>query len=118
MKNALIGIATAIALSGSLASCVVYEPYPYGAPQPGPSTFDRSWNAALGAMTDQGVQVNVQDRATGRIEGRRGGITMRSNVLTQADGKVRVEFNAGGTLSEDPSLPDRVSRAYDARMGR
>ena len=43
---------------------------------------------------------------------------MKSRVLTQADGKVRVEFNAGGALSEDPGLPDRISRAYDARMGR
>jgi hypothetical protein len=118
MKRALITIVAAIALSGSLTACVVYEPYPYGAPPPGPSAFDRSWNAALGAMSDQGVQVNVQDRATGRIEGKRGAITMRSNVVTQADGKVRVEFNASGSLSEDPSLPDRVSRAYDARMGR
>ena len=102
-----------------LAACVVYDPYPYSpAPSPGPSAFDRSWSAATGALRDQGVQVGTEDRATGVIDGRRGGINVKTRVFTQADGKVRVEFNASGTLSEDPALPDRISRSYEARMGR
>jgi hypothetical protein len=52
------------------------------------------------------------------IDGRRGGINVKARLMTQADGAVRVEFNASGAMSEDPSLPDRISRAYDARMGR
>ena len=102
-----------------LAGCVVYDPYYpyYGAPG-GPSAFDRSWSAAVGAMHDQGVQIGVEDRANGVIEGRRGGLTVAARVATQADGRVRVEFNTRGQLSEDPGLSDRVSRSYDARMGR
>ena len=110
-------IAVLAALS-ALSGCVVYEPYPGYAAPTGPGVFDRSWNAALGAFADQGVPVSVQDRTNGVIEGRRGNITVRSRVVTQADGRVRVEFNTGGALSEDPGLPDRMSRAYDARMGR
>ena len=100
----------------ALAGCVVYEPvYVGGGTQ---ATFERSWNAAVGAFHDTGVTLSTQDRAAGVIEGRRGGITVQSRVVTQADGKVRVEFNTTGNLAEDRSLPDRMSRAYDARMGR
>ena len=109
-------LAALLAAALLLAGCVVYDPY-YPA-HAGPSVFDRSWNAALGAFSDQGVQATAVDRTNGVINGRKGGINMNARVLTQADGRVRVEFNAGGALSEDPGLPDRVSRAYDARMGR
>ena len=102
-----------------LAGCVVYDPYyPYGAPPPGPSKFDRAWNAAAGALQDQGVAIGNQDRGAGVIQGRRGGINVNARLMTQADGSVRVEFNTSGAMSEDPSLPDRISRSYDARMGR
>jgi hypothetical protein len=106
----------AMAALMALAGCVVYEPVYMGGGTP--ATFERSWNAAAGAFQDQGVAVSVQDRASGVIEGRRGGITVKARVATQADGKVRVEFNTAGALSEDPGLPERMSRAYDARMGR
>jgi hypothetical protein len=116
--NAILSRLAALAvLAVTLSACVVYDPYPYGAP-PGPSTFDRSWNAAVGALGDQGVGITNQDRGGGVINGRKGGINVMARVVTQADGRVRVEFNAGGALSEDPGLPDRISRAYDARMGR
>ena len=118
MKIALARIAVVLVTLATVAGCVVYDPYyPYGSP-PGPSTFDRSWNAASGAMRDQGLQIMVEDRTLGVIEGRRGGINVKTRVFTQADGKVRVEFNAGGALSEDSRLPDRLSQSYEARMGR
>ena len=110
--RAIATLATAFALAG----CVVYEPVVVGGGTP--ATFERSWNAAVGSYHDQGVSITAQDRASGVIEGRKGGITVKSRVATQADGKVRVEMNTGGTLSEDPGLPERMSRAYDARMGR
>jgi hypothetical protein len=106
----------------TLGGCYVYDPYyPYGHPPPGASpaaTYDRAWNAALGAMRDQGVDIAGEDRSNGVIDGRRGGVNVRSRVVTQADGRVRVEFNMSGAMSEDPGLADRISRAYDARMGR
>jgi hypothetical protein len=100
----------------TLSACVVYEPVYTGGGTP--ATYERAWNAALGSYADQGVAITAQDRTTGVIEGRKGGLTVKSRVVTQADGKVRVEMNTGGSLSEDPGLPDRMSRAYDARMGR
>jgi hypothetical protein len=100
----------------ALGACVVYEPVYTGGGTP--ATFERSWNAAVGSYHDQGVQITVQDRASGVIEGRKGNLTVKSRVFAQADGKVRVEMNTGGAVSEDPGLPDRMSRAYDARMGR
>ena len=112
LARILAALATAVAITG----CVVYEPVVVGGGTP--ATYERAWNAALGSYADQGVQITAQDRANGMIEGRRGGITVRSRVVTQADGKVRVEMNTGGALSEDPGLPERMSRAYDARMGR
>lgn len=116
MNAILARLAATLALAFTLAACVVYEPYPY--PGSGPGTYDRAWNAALGAFSDQGVQVTAVDRTNGVIDGRKGGINVKARVVTQADGRVRVELNAGGALSEDPGLPDRVSRAYDVRMGR
>jgi hypothetical protein len=116
MKKQLAAFLIALA---PLAGCVVYDyppPY-YGAPG-GPSAFDRSWSAAVGAMHDLVVQIGVEDRASGVIEGRRGGLTVAARLNQQADGRVRVEFNTRGQLSEDPGLSDRVSRSYDARMGR
>ena len=109
------------AMAVTLGACVVYDPYyPYGYPPPnaGPSAYDRSWNAAVGSMRDQGVEITRHDSAAGLIEGRRGGITVTTRVATQADGRVRVETNTGGNLSEDPGLSERLSRSYDARMGR
>jgi hypothetical protein len=64
------------------------------------------------------VQIAIADRTAGIIEGRRGNLTVKARVLTQADGRIRVEFNTGGNLSEDPGLSDRISRSYDVRMGR
>jgi len=112
-------IAVLCAALFALAGCVVYDPYyPYGHPPSGPSKFDRSWSAAVGALQDQGVQIGNQDRTSGMIDGRRGGINVKARLVTTADGGVRVEFNASGAMSEDPALPDRISRSYDARMGR
>jgi hypothetical protein len=116
MKSFVARVIAAIAVAAGLSACVVYEPVYVGGGTP--ATYERSWNAAVGAFQDQGVPIAVQDRTNGVIEGRRGGISVKARVVTQADGRVRVEFNTGGALAEDPGLPERMSRAYDARMGR
>jgi GH25 family lysozyme M1 (1,4-beta-N-acetylmuramidase) len=64
------------------------------------------------------VQITSEDRANGVIRGRRGRIDVSANVRTQADGSVRVQFNTAGATAQDPTLIDRISRAYDQRMGR
>ena len=115
VNSYIVRIVAVIASLLALSACVVYEPV-YGGGTP--ATYERAWNAAVGSYHDQGVAITSQDRTTGVIEGRKGALTVKSRVVTQADGKVRVEMNTGGTLSEDPGLPERMSRAYDARMGR
>ena len=119
LKTFITRIAAALALATGLAACV-YDPcYPYGCTQPGaPASFDRSWNAAMLALQDQGVSIKSEDKAAGVIQGQRGGMTVLTRLNRQADGSVRVEFNVGGNLSEDRDLPNRISRSYDARMGR
>ena len=81
-----------------------------------PANYDRSFNAALGAMQDQGLAIQRQDAAGGVIVGMRNDATLTANLSRQADGSVRVAFNA--TNSREPDLVDRVTRSYQARMGR
>jgi hypothetical protein len=99
-----------------LAGCVAYEPVPV-APAP-PSTFDRAWNAALGAAQDAGVQTFSAEPATGLIRGVKDGIDVTVAVARQADGSVRVQFDAKGQTQRDPGLSSRFSQAYERRMGR
>ena len=110
--GAVIAGFVAVAATMNLAGCVVYEPVPAA-----PSTFDRSWDAAVGAMQDQGVAIQNQDRASGAIRGVRGSVGVTTFVRTQADGRVRVEINTtnGGS---DPNLAERISASYERRMGR
>ena len=122
MKKTLITRSiVALAFSAALAGCVVYDPYyPYGHPA-GPSptaSFDRSWNAAVGALQGEGVVIKQQDRGAGVIEGTLGGLSVTARVLTQADGRVRVEFNTSGGGAASQQLAERISRSYDNRMGR
>lgn len=90
----------------------------YGAPPPGPSTYDRAYNAMLGAMSDQGVQIADANQAAGMITGQRGGITVIAQVTPQADGTTKVDFRTKGDTNRDPQLIDRISASYNARMGR
>ncbi len=110
---AMLKAVSVVAGSLALAACVVYEPAPIQAP----STYDRAWAAAIGAMQDQGVTINEQDRASGVLRGSRGAAGVTAVVSTRQDGRVQVEFNATGT-SSDPGLVDRISESYNRRMGR
>jgi hypothetical protein len=98
----------------TLMGCVVYEPVP----APAPSTFERSWSAALGAAQEEGVQISFEDRINGVIKGYRGEQELTINIRTEAGGNVRVEMSARGPKGSDPGLAGRISRAYDRRMGR
>jgi hypothetical protein len=101
----------------SAASCTYYVA-PGATTVTAPASFDRSWSAAVGALQDQGVEISVEDRASGMIRGRRGGIDVIANVRSQADGSVRVQFDSSGATAQDPTLLQRVSSSYDRRMGR
>lgn len=99
------------------AGCTYYQTVPVAAPS-GAATFDRSWNAALGAAHDLGVSVTSANRTSGIIYGTTATDDVTISVLTQADGRVRVEFNVKGPAGSDTDLVNRLSSAYEARMGR
>ena len=109
----VLGLAAGVALLGG---CVVYEPVPVARSQP--ASFDRSWNAAVSAMREQGVTITQEDRGAGIVRGTRGGINVTGSVRPQADGSVRVQFDTTGATGGDPTLIDRITRSYQAFMGR
>ena len=113
LRVSLVSILGSLAVAG----CVVYEPVPVYPPAV-PSNFDRAWNAALGGVQDAGVQVASADPATGLIRGAKDGIDVTVVVARQADGRVRVQFDAKGPTQRDPGLSNRFSQAYERRMGR
>lgn len=116
MKSLIIAIACATSLA-ALSGCTYYVAP--GTPVPGypnPSTFDRSFSAASGAMRDHGLAITVEDRAGGTVVGRQGEGTVTATLRQQPDGSVRVQFDSSKV--SDPQLIDRISRSYDQRMGR
>jgi hypothetical protein len=111
---------SAFALALLVGGCVAT---PYGvpsapAPAPGPSTFNRSWDAALGAAADAGVQVTSADRASGRISGSKAGEPVVIMLLAQSDGSVRVSSDAPTSTETNPTLDERWLASYQRRMGR
>jgi hypothetical protein len=107
---------TGLFAAALLGGCVVYEPVPAGYSRP--ASFDRSFNAAVAAMRDQGVTVTQEDRGAGIVRGARGSINVTAQVRPQSDGSVRVQFDTSGATGSDPTLIDRVTRSYNAQMGR
>ena len=117
LKGPVISVLLSLVILGG---CYVY-PYPQPGPYPyyyGPSTYDRSWNAALDAMRDTGVGIVSTDYNGGVIRGTRNGIDATVRIQGQADGRVRVEFHTSGPSGQDPALADQIYRAYERRMGR
>ena len=108
------GLLAAVLISGCVA-------YPYGypaAPPPAVSNFDRSWDAALGAAADAGVQVTRADRGAGRILGSKAGAAVEIGLQTRADGSLQVSFDAPSSKEANPTLQQRWLSAYERRMGR
>ena len=113
---ALARFALIAAVSCIVTGCVVYQPVP--ASTPAVSSFDQSWNAAVGALQDVGVRIQSEDRTRGVITGATVSRDVTITVATQADGRVRVEISARGPQGGDANLANDISRAYDRRMGR
>ena len=115
VRSWLVSMTAVVGLA--LSGCTYYVPPP-GTVVPGaPASFDRSFSAASGAMRDQGLAISVEDRSSGTIIGKaQAGGTVTAGVRQQADGSVRVQFDASGL--RDTDLINRVSRSYDQRMGR
>jgi hypothetical protein len=114
-KNAIL-TALLFATAVSLAGCVVYEPVVVGPTVQ--ERFDRSFAAAAGAMSDQGLAITSQDRGAGTIRGTKDGAVIVASLQTLADGSIQVRFDSSGASGNDPNLIHRVSSSYDRRMGR
>ncbi|MDO6386339.1 MULTISPECIES: hypothetical protein [unclassified Uliginosibacterium] len=115
LRSALLAALT----TSVLAACVYYESPPGpGQLSASPSNFERAWYGALAAAQDAGITLSSQDQASGVIRGSREGIAVTIQVWRQADGSVRVQFDAKGPVERDPDLSQRFSQAYDRRTGR
>jgi hypothetical protein len=106
-----------IVLTALVAGCVVYEPV-YVPSSSYSSSYDRVWDSCLGAAEDAGVKITSADRSTGTIRGVTSSSDVTILVISQADGKTRVEFSSKGPKGQDPDLNDRFTRFYNRRMGR
>lgn len=115
MKRRLLGL---ICIGLLITNCTYYQPASTVYVTKPADSFDRSWNAVVGALQDQGVRITSQDRSSGIVRGTRNDINVTANVRTQADRRVRVEFNTSGATATDPELIDRITRSYNQRMGR
>ncbi len=105
--NAARRIFSLLLVAVGLAACVAYEPVPV-------DPVEAPWRAAIGAMQDNGLQVVTADRGSGVIHGTRGGAEGTIVVRMRNDGRVGVEINSKG----DPALTQRLTDAYNRRMGR
>ncbi|HEY1327361.1 MAG TPA: hypothetical protein VGI14_10515 [Casimicrobiaceae bacterium] len=110
-------VATLLVVACCLSACVVYEPVPVSQPTT-QQRFDRSWAAAAGAMSDEGVTITQQDHGSGVIRGTRGNALVTASVQTLADGRIQVKFDAVGPSGSDTAFVHRLSDTYDRRMGR
>jgi pyruvate kinase len=95
---------------------VYYPSAPPPAPRPAP-TFDRAWNAVLGALHENGVRVASADFATGVIRGTKDRTDLFVSVARQANGTIQLEIEAKGPQGRDAGLASRISEAYQRRMG-
>lgn len=111
MSRLLRVAGTLIALV-SLAGCVVYEP------APAPDPFQTSWRAATGAIGDAGLTLVTADQATGTIRGTRGSVEGLIAIRGRHDGRIGVKITARDPDRADPTLVQRLTDAYNRRMGR
>jgi hypothetical protein len=114
----------ALAPLAVLAGCYV-APYPYPTTVTPPPTvtraapsFDKSWDAALGAAADAGIDITSADKGAGRITGRKAGAAVAITLTRQSDNSLQVAFDAPDSKESNPSLSDRWLAAYQRRMGR
>jgi hypothetical protein len=112
----LLALAAVLPFAACAETPVTPEPQPQVVMTP--PSFNRSFDAALGAASDVGVEVRSADRAAGRITGTKAGVEVTISLLRQADGTLKVAFSSPGSPETNPKLGDRWISAYERRMGR
>jgi hypothetical protein len=117
-KTVTVGVALA---TGLLLQACYYPPPPTPVVvQKSPAEkFEASWQAARGAASDVGVSINREDRATGTLQGTKGSSNVNITVAPRNDGTVQVAVSVTApTPAESADLKNRVTNAYQRRMGR
>ena len=107
-----------VATSALIAGCVIAPPPSYPIIVSAPPSFDRSWDAALGAAQDAGVQVTLADRTGGLITGTKAGAAVTIELRRLSDNSLQVRFSAPDSKEINPKLDERLLSAYNRRMGR
>jgi hypothetical protein len=107
-----------VAASALIAGCVYSPPPSYPVVVSPAANYDRSWDAALGAAADVGIEVTLADRPVGRITGAKAGATVTIELLLLSDRSLQVKFAAPDSKERSPTLGDRWLSAYNRRMGR
>jgi hypothetical protein len=94
-------------------------PAPVPAPRPIQERFETSWQAARGAASDAGVRITHEDRASGTLRGEKDSSSVSITVVPQADQTIQVGFSVtGGGSFQETNLKERLTQAYQRRMGR
>jgi hypothetical protein len=65
-----------------------------------------------------GLTGSAPDRATIIIRRNTSSSEVNISVISQADGKIRVEFSSKGFKGQDPHLNNQFTHFYNRRMGR
>ena len=107
-----------VVVSALIAGCIYAPPPSYPVVVSRPPNYDRSWDAALGAAEDAGVQVTLADRANGRITGTKAGAAVTIELRQLADRSLEVRCSAPDSKEINPKLGDLWLSAYNRRMGR
>ena len=103
----LLGLCTAL-----LAACGTAAPPTHFDSH---ANFNRTFDWALGAMTDQKLVLSVQDRRGGRIVGETGGETITATLQPMHDGTLRVSFVPQNDTPAALALQRSVADRYMAR---
>ncbi len=118
-KSLFFVVGSLLLMSVQLGGCYYYAgPPPVVGPAPSTSSYDTTWNSALRAAEDVGVQISSVDQGAGAIYGRRGPVDVKVLVTRQSDGRTRVELSMKGENQETQNLSNDFFAAYDRYMGR
>ncbi|MBN8509544.1 MAG: hypothetical protein J0L57_13160 [Burkholderiales bacterium] len=115
-------LAVLAAVFGLLGGCAGTSARP---PTPAPTSpiaeshlsFDRTFDLARAALSDQKLAIEKQDRRTGVIVGTDGAVAVTATLEPIREGPIRVTFRQQPE-GADPALLQRVIAAYHARMAQ